>query len=191
MMVQDRIIGLITLDKLEPDYYSQSDAETAFALARQAAIAVENARLFESEQERRQVADTLIDVGRTVAAKLQLDEVLVAILVQMQRVVNYDGATLQLNVGAETGASLLRLRAIRGQVRLVLGSLMRYPENSIPHLIYSRRRPMILDDVLNHSNWEAEIDLPFERMPIRGWMGVPMMVQDRIIGLITLDKFEP
>ena len=192
MLIGERIIGLITLDKHEPNYYTQRDAETAFALARQAAIAVDNARLFESEQDRRRMADTLIDVGRTVSSTLQLDEVLQTILEQMQRVVDYDGATIQLNTNpTEKQPTALTLKATGGRVALPLGATMTYPPNSIPHRIYRRHRPVILDDAQRYSNWQAQVDEPFERMPVRAWMGIPMIFHDRIIGIITLHKFTP
>jgi len=191
MLIGDRIIGLITLDKAKPDYYTEQDAETAFALARQAAIAVENARLFESEQERRRVANTLIDVGRTVVSTLQLEEVLSIILEQMQRVVAYDGASIQLNRPGEEAPSPLTLQAAHGMVSIPPGTRMDYGKGSFVHQIYRLRRPVILDDVQNYEGWSAVINSPWVPTPVRAWMGVPMTVQDRIIGIITLDKFEP
>ncbi|MBI1280938.1 MAG: GAF domain-containing protein [Anaerolineaceae bacterium] len=51
MVTQGRVIGLIVLEKFEPNYYSEDQASTVFALARQAGIAVENARLYEQTME--------------------------------------------------------------------------------------------------------------------------------------------
>jgi signal transduction histidine kinase/DNA-binding response OmpR family regulator len=45
MVAQDRVSGLIVLEKFTPSYYTEDQASTTFALARQAAIAVDNARL--------------------------------------------------------------------------------------------------------------------------------------------------
>ncbi len=51
MVTQGRVIGLIVLEKFEPNFYTQDQASTVFALARQAGIAVENARLYEQTME--------------------------------------------------------------------------------------------------------------------------------------------
>jgi diguanylate cyclase (GGDEF)-like protein/PAS domain S-box-containing protein len=58
MLFGDRMIGMLTLDKHEPGFYTTHHAQQALAFAAQAAIAVENARLFESERHlaRRQAA---------------------------------------------------------------------------------------------------------------------------------------
>lgn len=46
LLFGDRIIGMIALDKQEPDFYTQEHAQLAQAFANQAAIAIENARMF-------------------------------------------------------------------------------------------------------------------------------------------------
>ncbi len=51
MVTQGRVIGLIVLEKFEPNFYTEDQASTVFALARQAGIAVENARLYEQTME--------------------------------------------------------------------------------------------------------------------------------------------
>ena len=42
----DDVVGIITLDKREPDFYTQEHARVALAFAAQAAIAIQNARLY-------------------------------------------------------------------------------------------------------------------------------------------------
>ncbi len=42
-----RVIGVLTLDKAEPNFYPEADIQLAQAFANQAAIAVHNARLVE------------------------------------------------------------------------------------------------------------------------------------------------
>ncbi|MBU0704404.1 MAG: PAS domain S-box protein, partial [Chloroflexi bacterium] len=51
LVAQDRVIGLLNLDKKQPDFYTQRDAELAVAFANQAAVAIENARLYEAVQQ--------------------------------------------------------------------------------------------------------------------------------------------
>ena len=46
LIVQDRVLGVLTIWSAEPDMYGPDDAELATAVANQAAIALENARLF-------------------------------------------------------------------------------------------------------------------------------------------------
>ena len=51
LIVQDRVLGVLTIWSAEPDAYGPEDAELATAVANQAAIALENARLFQEASE--------------------------------------------------------------------------------------------------------------------------------------------
>jgi PAS domain S-box-containing protein len=51
MMLKDRVIGAMTLSHSQPNYFTEEHASIAFAMAQQAAIAIENARLYTQAQE--------------------------------------------------------------------------------------------------------------------------------------------
>jgi signal transduction histidine kinase len=51
MMLKDRVIGAMSLAHSQPNYFTEEHATIAFAMAQQAAIAIENARLYTRAQE--------------------------------------------------------------------------------------------------------------------------------------------
>jgi two-component system nitrate/nitrite sensor histidine kinase NarX len=51
LIIQDRVIGMLGLDHSQPDYYTQQHAELVLTFANQAAMAMENARLYEQARE--------------------------------------------------------------------------------------------------------------------------------------------
>ncbi|HEX2062163.1 MAG TPA: GAF domain-containing protein, partial [Thermoanaerobaculia bacterium] len=57
LVVRDRIIGALTIDSHQPDFYSQKDLRVAAAFGRQAAIAIENARLYGELQKAKEEAE--------------------------------------------------------------------------------------------------------------------------------------
>lgn len=81
-----RLVGFLNVNSATPGFYTEADAERLQAFADQAALALENARLFEAERQRRQEAENLRDhleelvAERTAAlsrANVQLNEQLV------------------------------------------------------------------------------------------------------------------
>ena len=58
VMARGRVLGLLSLDKTEPGFYTLEMAERLAAFAAQAGLALENARLF-AEQQRLAVTDSL------------------------------------------------------------------------------------------------------------------------------------
>lgn len=191
MLLKDRFVGFINLDKFETGYYTEQDAETVFALAQQAAIAVENARLFEAEQERRQIADTLIDVGRTVAATLKVEQVLDRILEQLSLVIAYNSASILTSEIDEFGRESSVIKAVSGTAGVKVGTIIHHDEPHPVRQIYQDKTVAIIPNVYDDADWFAvEVEGPYELRPIRSWMGVPMIAQNRIIGVITLDHYE-
>lgn len=53
----DRLLGIITLDKRAPGFYTEEHARLAMAFATQAAIAIENAQLYSEAQQARAAAE--------------------------------------------------------------------------------------------------------------------------------------
>ena len=51
LMVKDRVIGMLSISSPQPGYYTQRHADLAMAIATQAAVALENAKLYERAQE--------------------------------------------------------------------------------------------------------------------------------------------
>jgi PAS domain S-box-containing protein len=51
LIFKDRVIGMLTLDHKQPDYYTSLQSELAMAFASQAAVAIENARLFQQAEQ--------------------------------------------------------------------------------------------------------------------------------------------
>lgn len=82
MFYQGEIIGLLTLDKSEPDFYTQEHARQALTVAQQAAVMIMNAELFQRAQEeiaeRRSAQDRLLATLEHTSALYQVANWLIA-----------------------------------------------------------------------------------------------------------------
>jgi two-component system nitrate/nitrite sensor histidine kinase NarX len=83
LIVKDQVVGMLTIDHRDPDHYSSSHAELALAFANQAAVAIENARLYEAAEhaaiaaERNRLARDLHDaVTQTLFSATMIADVL-------------------------------------------------------------------------------------------------------------------
>ena len=101
MIVGDRVIGVFSIDKFEPDFYTEELAELATAFAAQAAMAIENARLLETERAARQQAETLRAAAESLGSTLGMSEVFDLILSELGKVVPYRSASIQQLDGDE------------------------------------------------------------------------------------------
>src|SRR5215211_2855394 len=76
-LVGDRVLGLISVQSVhKPDLYDAHDRDILATIAGQAAIAIENGRLFDEAQRRAQETAALAEVGREISSTLDLTQVL-------------------------------------------------------------------------------------------------------------------
>lgn len=64
LTIKDQIIGQLRLDHRQPGFYTRAHADLALAVANQAAIAIQRARLFESERAARERLEVAVAAGR-------------------------------------------------------------------------------------------------------------------------------
>ena len=186
MLMGERVIGILSVDKFDADFYTDELAELATAFATQAAMAIENARLLETERTAREQAETLRAAAHSLNGTLDLREVFDLILSEVGKVVPYRSASIQqldddefeilALLGYPDAHEVLRHRyACRG------------PEDPAWELVQRHETMIISDPAQHYAGFEdAHVD-----GVIRTWMAVPLLIGDRLIGMLTLDSFEP
>lgn len=187
LSARDRIVGVLTLVHPEQGGLTEEDLALLRVIADQAGIAVENARLFTAEQERRKIASTLQEIARTISSTLDPAQVFEQVLEQLERVVEYDSASIFLVDNDE-----LRLAAARGfaDVESLIGLTLELNSELIDARMLRTGEPMVVADVQQHAGWLKSEDLP-ESDAIRGWIGAPLIVRDRVVGVVNVDSHRP
>ena len=81
LMVRDRLVGVIAVVHLDENHaFTPNDEVLLDLFARQAAVAVENARLFTKERMRAEEQQALLDTMKDLSGDLELSRVLQAVL---------------------------------------------------------------------------------------------------------------
>ncbi len=186
LVVRDRVIGQLAVGKHQPHYYDQGDAELVFTFAQQAAIAIENARLYEAERARYREAEALRRAALALTSTISLDQVFERILAELQDVVPYDSASVQLLKGDQL--EIIGGRRFPNLSELVGVSFPARGDNP-NSLVLDSREPVIIDDV--RPRYPAFSREPHAASNIRAWLGVPLLIGDWVIGMLALDKCQP
>ena len=183
ILADQNVIGFIVLDHFKEGFFSEKDKERLLAFSNQAATALENARLFQSERQRRQEAETLREATAVVATTLNSSQAVSLILDQLSRVLQYDSASIQL----------LRqgyLEIVGGQGWMsetaILGMHFPVPGDNPNSTVVLERKPLIINAARQIS--DAFLQPPHDH--IMSWMGIPLVARGEVIGMLAVDSRE-
>ena len=181
VFVNDTIFGFFSLDSSRPNQYTDDHIRYLNIFARQIGMALENAQLFETAQQRAREAETLREVAMTVNLSLTQEEIFALILEQLERVVPYDSAAILLK--DENGTHIVGGRGFK-DLNAVLGIHFPNDETTPNTAVVETKKTIIIEDApLEYK----EFSKPPHR-GIRGWLGVPLTIQDKVIGLLAVDS---
>jgi diguanylate cyclase (GGDEF)-like protein len=174
--------------------YSRQNNRTFTALelqrlrvpAEQAALALVNARLYESERQQRILAETLRDIGLILSGSLRAGTILETLLEQIGRVVPFDSANVMLLQGDR-----VRVASHRGYERFGLTDWIAHLDLPIDRLtgiqhMASTRHPHFIPDVHTDPNWQS-IGPTWH---VGSWVGAPLVTGDQLLGFLSMDKAE-
>jgi PAS domain S-box-containing protein len=181
---KDQLTGLLAIWRTGSEKkFKPTELDFLIGLAQQAAIAIENARLFQAEQQRRHEAETLREASGVVATTLDSGLAVELILDQLARVLQYDSAAVQL-----LRDGYLEIVGGRGwsAESAVLGMRFPVPGDNPNSTVVLERKPVIL----SHTRGTH---FPFQAPPhshIQSWMGVPLIARGEVIGMLSVDSKE-
>jgi signal transduction histidine kinase len=181
LLFGDRVIGMIALDKREREFYTQEHAQLAQAFAAQAAIAIENARLFESERAQLQLAHTLQEVGALLTTRMSQEEVCERIFDLLAKVAQYDSVSLQLlntqgKMELFAGRGFPDIEAAREVTSKI--SAQRFED------LRGENHVIVIPDTYGDPRWNKDLGNEY----IRSWIGAALLVKGAFIGILNVDS---
>ena len=184
----DRTTGLMAVWRTgEGLEFNHTELGFLNSLAQQAAIAIENARLYEQEQYRRQVADTLSELARIASSSLNIKDVVQKLLEQLPRLVSFRTASIQLIEADGRRQQIGGLSKDKDRmVSLDTPSnyfLRNVKDDPLVSEIVNSQEIVYINDTYNDPRWEV---LP-ETQSIHSWLGAPLLTGSDAVGILILD----
>jgi PAS domain S-box-containing protein len=190
LAVAGQLIGVLTSDKPTPNSYTDTDLVVLSTLADQAAVAIDNARLFEAERDQRALAETLRDLSAGLSRTLNVSDVLDRMLTEVGRVVPHDAANIML---IENGGQAHVVRS-RGYDRIEPGLStavmnLRFAVRDTAHLRQTSdtSRPLIVNETRSYAGWVETSQTAW----VRSFLCAPLLMRNQVIGFFNLDSAEP
>ncbi|MFZ6029615.1 MAG: GAF domain-containing sensor histidine kinase [Chloroflexota bacterium] len=142
-------------------------------------------KVFQREQKRREIAEAMQKIGQVLSSSLNVQKVTKQILKQLDKVLSYERGAVMLKRG-----NYLEAIAQRGFPDKEKGAglrvLIRDDVKDLFNQIVATRQAVIIEDVAADPHWHQIEWLPLDH----SWMGVPLISQDEVIGMISLTRKE-
>jgi signal transduction histidine kinase/ActR/RegA family two-component response regulator len=196
MIVDDDVVGVLSLWRTEVDPFDEPAAEVMEAFAAQAAIALKNVALLGALESRTAELATKVDeleslreVGDAVSSILDLDEVLQTVVTHAVQITGTDGGSIleyveeedAFSVRAACGTSAALLHALRG-LRIERGS-------TLVGRAALQRSPLVVGDLD-----AVPLDPHLRVLHEHGWrsvLAVPMLRRERVVGVLVIRRKVP
>ncbi|HSC29594.1 MAG TPA: GAF domain-containing SpoIIE family protein phosphatase [Vicinamibacterales bacterium] len=179
LMHKSRPIGAINVLSRNRDQYSLRDVAILRQFAAHVAVALVNARLYETSRRDAEAFELLAEIGREVAAVLDLDELFTRIAQLARRLIDYRTfGILLLNERDELEMKLAVQYGEKVEVpRVPLG------EGLVGHAAL-HRVPVLVPDVSKDPRYIPVVP------DVRSELAIPMLLKDRCIGVVDLESPE-
>ena len=173
--------NLYLTEKARGEQFTEADEELVTLLAAQAAVTIENARLYESTKRWSRQLESLHEVVRALAEETELDTLLELVSRHLRELI---GARLALIV-LPTAEGDLRIAAVDGEGDAASGLLgdRLDRKKSKNGRVLERRQSARVDSIFD----DPEVDQDeARRMGVRTGLYVPLVTRGRAIGIVAV-----
>ena len=183
LIVRDRVIGTLTLDHCQPNYYTRRHADLALAFANQAAVAIENARLYAETSRRADELQTLFAVQQAITGRLDLEAILQLVADEARRLTNSKRSAVFLLDG-----DALRISVMSGDDRPDMLDYRMPVDDSLTGFCLHTGQPVRVNKAQADPRANADI---VRRAGVESFLSVPLISGTGPIGAITVvDRLE-
>ncbi len=181
ILAGETLLGVLWVNRRTVEPFDPADVPIIEALARHAAVAIQNAALYETAQSRAAQVQMLQGIGLNLARSLELPRVLQDIVEAARAGTASDAAfcalvdpgTLQVETVASSGARTTAFARYRIQ-----------PGQGIGGWFLLHKRPFRTDDYLNDPRFVHAFDDAARAEDIVTNLGVPILHDDEVIGAL-------
>ena len=182
----ERMIGFFGIGADPPRRFDAQDVEMLSLLARHVAIAIENARLFAAEKRHAARQATLYRIGKLIAARLELDDLLQTAVTAIDEELSYSNTAVLL-IDREDPETLV-LTARGGIYAQNVNHVYRQSihEGVIGEAARSQQ-PVFIPDVSQDARY---IPVP-NAEEIRSELALPIVTGNRLLGVLNVETTQP
>ena len=178
LLARERVVGLMAVWREgQGRQFGQADLDFLVGLARQAAIAIENARLYQESQQRASEMAALSELGREISETLDLPTVLERIVTRAGQLLGTLHGFIYLLSPGEAEMERKVGLGVFSEARV----MRLKPGEGLSGQVWQTGRPIVVDD---YDTWPGRS--PQGVGLVQAMVGVPLHAGAKVVGVIAL-----
>jgi diguanylate cyclase (GGDEF)-like protein/PAS domain S-box-containing protein len=189
ILIQGVVVGFINLDSITPNFFTPDLAEHLQVFADQAAVAIQNSRLYDSVHRRADEMSTLYKIGLILTSGLELEKVLLSLLDQCRKVLPVDIFYVAL-YESETGMIDHALYYKDGTFHTIEPRSLETNPGMSGAIIRTGKTIYLPDSTAPEVGEKYKIVRTGGKLA-RSYLGAPLILRDQVIGVLSIQSFQP
>jgi diguanylate cyclase (GGDEF)-like protein len=183
VLIDHKVAMIFSLDKKEPNFYKSKHAEQLIAFCSEAALAIQNARLYESGTKRIQELESLQSVLKDISSQLDVQLLLHDI---MERALSLLGSSSGvLGLYQEDIKAFKIVTSVKGGNDLT-GNIVTTTEGLMGEVARTRK-PITVDNYTTHPKMLEKYQAAFPYAVLE----VPLLAGEKLIGVLAIGAGDP
>jgi GAF domain-containing protein len=174
LIERNKVLGVFNVESDQVGGFDRDDLETLQGLAELAVIAIDNASLYQQEEQRVRLMEAIADMSQIINASLDLNATLKAILQSTRKLIGYTAAEINFWDESKQGAVVFESDGYAGYTQEA-GGFYAQDEGFTGQIVRSKQSLLI-------ENTEDFPDIPPKVIdptkPIRSFVGVPLLLDE-------------
>jgi len=184
LLIGQRLVGAIAAVHADPARkFGEADVRLLNLFAAQAAVAIENARLYSAERERAGEQQALLDTMADLSGELELSKLLQAALERAVSLLGVDGG--ELAIFEEDKGELVIAASYQMETNAV-GTRMALGEGAMGQVAQTQK-PLIIP---RYQEWVGH-STQYEHSSVQSVMAAPLMIGAKVVGAIASVHSDP
>jgi GAF domain-containing protein/anti-sigma regulatory factor (Ser/Thr protein kinase) len=182
----DVLVGFFGIGARPPRRFHEQDVETLALFARHAAIAIENARLFEAERRRAARISTIARIGRLIAGSLSLEQIFQTAVQAISELLQIAYAAAGI-VDPDDEEQLLLVAQAGAYVDTVPDSYRQSIHEGLVGVAARTRQRIVVNDVARDQRYLPVLGAD----AICAELAVPIIVGNELLGVLNVESEHP
>ncbi len=184
LRVQRQAIGLLTVNRRSPARYTPAELQVLTAFAQQAALAIENARLYQEANRRARHVEAAAQIARQITLLHDVDQLLAQSVHVIRQAFNYYHAHILIVDPARDELVLQEASGPDAELIKGRGLRLKVGQDGITGWVAYSGEPIMCNDVSREPRF-----LSVELLPeTRSELAVPLRLRGRVIGVLDVQS---